>query len=127
MASEGGQRADALEENGCNYFGKTTARSCPFAFYYHSDVIHLAVDLGVHIPEIDGKVEISKEKNEFGDFVKVNTDLFDFSFIKNIFVNADGNHVLQIQYFYFDESGNKVETPLMVNIELEQVATFIIQ
>ena len=35
MASEGGQRADALEENGCNYFGKTTARSCPFAFWYH--------------------------------------------------------------------------------------------
>ena len=57
MASEGGQRADALEENGCNYFGKTTARSCPFAFYYHSDVVHLAVDLGVHIPEIYGEVK----------------------------------------------------------------------
>lgn len=68
MASEGGQRADALEEHGCNYFGKTTARSCPFAFYYHSDVIHLAVDLGVHIPEIYGEVKISKEKNMFGDY-----------------------------------------------------------
>lgn len=66
-------------------------------------------------------------QNEFGDFVKVDTEHFDFSFIKNIFVNEDGNHVLQIQYFYFDESGNKVETPLMVNVELEQVATFIIQ
>lgn len=60
MASEGGQRADALEEHGCNYFGKTTARSCPFSFYFHSDVVHLAVDLGVHIPEIYGNVEISK-------------------------------------------------------------------
>lgn len=60
MASEGGQRADALEEHGCNYFGKTTARSCPFAFYYHSDVIHLAVDLKVHIPEIYGDVIIEK-------------------------------------------------------------------
>lgn len=68
MASEGGQRADALEENGCNYFGKTTARSCPFAFYYHSDVVHLAVDLGVHIPEIYGEVKTSKEPNEFGDY-----------------------------------------------------------
>jgi 3'-phosphoadenosine 5'-phosphosulfate sulfotransferase (PAPS reductase)/FAD synthetase len=68
MASEGGQRADALEEHGCNYFGKTTARSCPFSFFYHSDVIHLAVDLGVHIPEIYGDVVISKEKNEFGDY-----------------------------------------------------------
>lgn len=68
MASEGGQRADALEEHGCNYFGKTTARSCPFAFYYHSDVVHLAVDLGVSIPEIYGKVQISEEVNEFGDY-----------------------------------------------------------
>lgn len=67
MASEGGQRADALEEHGCNYFGKTTARSCPFAFYYHSDVVHLAVDLDVPIPGIYGKVEISDEINEFGD------------------------------------------------------------
>ena len=68
MASEGGQRADALEEHGCNYFGKTTARSAPFAFYYHSDVVHLAVDLGVHIPEIYGDVVISEEKNAFGDY-----------------------------------------------------------
>ncbi len=60
MASEGGQRADALEENGCNYWGKTTARSCPFAFFYHSDVIRLAVELGVHIPEIYGEVHIRK-------------------------------------------------------------------
>lgn len=68
MASEGGQRADALEEHGCNYFGKTTARSCPFSFYFHSDVIHLAVDLGVHIPEIYGEVKVSETKNEFGDY-----------------------------------------------------------
>lgn len=68
MASEGGQRADALEENGCNYFGKTTARSCPFAFYYHSDIVHLAIELGVHIPKIYGEVRVSKQKNEFGDY-----------------------------------------------------------
>lgn len=67
MASEGGQRADALEEHGCNYFGKSTARSCPFSFFYHSDVVHLACDLGVPIPEIYGKVEISEELNEYGD------------------------------------------------------------
>ena len=57
MAAEGGQRADALEENGCNYWGKSTARSCPFAFFYHSDVVRLAVDLGVHIPKIYGEVK----------------------------------------------------------------------
>ena len=58
MASEGGQRKEALEEHGCNYWGKTTARSAPFSFYLHSDVVHLAVDLGVHIPEIYGDVVI---------------------------------------------------------------------
>ena len=68
MASEGGQRADALEEHGCNYFGKTTARSCPFAFFYHSDVVHLAADLGVHIPKIYGEIKVSDHVNEFGDF-----------------------------------------------------------
>lgn len=67
MASEGGQRAEALEEHGCNYFGKSTARSCPFSFFFHSDVVHLAVDLGVHIPEIYGEVKISDTVNEFGD------------------------------------------------------------
>ena len=67
MASEGGQRADALEEHGCNYWGKTTARSAPFSFYLHSDVVHLAVDLGVHIPEIYGEVVISEEVKRNGD------------------------------------------------------------
>ena len=67
MASEGGQRADALEENGCNYFGKSTTRSCPFAFFFHSDVVHLAVDLGVNIPRIYGDVVVSDNVNDFGD------------------------------------------------------------
>ena len=67
MASEGGQRQDALEEHGCNYFGATTARSCPFSFWMHSDVIRLAVELGVHIPEIYGEVVISEEVNENGE------------------------------------------------------------
>lgn len=72
MASEGGQRADALEENGCNYFGKTTIRSCPFAFFYHSDVVHLAVDLGVHIPEIYGEVK-TRQNDELPDGIEYYT------------------------------------------------------
>lgn len=68
MASEGGQRAEALEEHGCNYWGKTTARSAPFSFYLHSDVVHLAVDLGVNIPKIYGNVTISETPNQFGDY-----------------------------------------------------------
>jgi hypothetical protein len=66
MASEGGRRAKALEEHGCNYFGKTTIRSAPFSFFYHSDVVRLAVDLGVHIPEIYGDVVIDGE-TEIGE------------------------------------------------------------
>lgn len=62
MASEGGQRKDALEENGCNYFGETTIRSAPMAFFYHWDLVHLAVDLGVPIPEIYGEVKVRKAK-----------------------------------------------------------------
>lgn len=61
MASEGGQRADALEENGCNYFGATTIRSAPFSYFYHHEIVRLAVDLGVHIPEIYGEVKIDKD------------------------------------------------------------------
>lgn len=72
MASEGGQRADALEENGCNYFGKTTVRSCPFAFYYHSDVVRLAVDLGVHIPKIYGEVK-TRPNDELPDGIEYYT------------------------------------------------------
>lgn len=56
MASEGGRRAKSLMINGCNYFGASVIRSCPFAIFSRSDVIHLACDLGVKIPEIYGDV-----------------------------------------------------------------------
>lgn len=56
MASEGGRRAKSLRINGCNYFGKTTIRSAPFAIFSRSDVLQLALDLGVHVPEIYGEI-----------------------------------------------------------------------
>ena len=34
MASEGGQREEALVEHGCNYYGKTVMRSAPFAPFH---------------------------------------------------------------------------------------------
>lgn len=37
MASEGGQRELGLMKNGCNYFGKKTIRSCPFAIFMRQD------------------------------------------------------------------------------------------
>ena len=61
MASEGGRRQEALEEHGCNYFGKSTIRSAPFAPFMRNDILQLALDLGVHVPEIYG--EIKRDEN----------------------------------------------------------------
>ena len=57
MASEGGQREEALVEHGCNYFGKTTMRSAPFAPFLRQDILQLALDLNVPIPEIYGEIK----------------------------------------------------------------------
>lgn len=42
MASEGGQREEALVEHGCNYYGKTVVRSAPFAIFLRNDLLTLA-------------------------------------------------------------------------------------
>ncbi len=57
MASEGGQREEALTDHGCNYYGKTTMRSAPFAPFLRNDLLQLALDLGVEVPEIYGTIE----------------------------------------------------------------------
>lgn len=56
MASEGGQRQDAIIEHGCNYYGKTTMRSAPFGSFYRQDLLQLALDLKVPVPEIYGEI-----------------------------------------------------------------------
>lgn len=57
MASEGGQREEALVTHGCNYYGKTTMRSAPFAPFLRQDILQLALDLNVPVPEIYGTIE----------------------------------------------------------------------
>lgn len=57
MASEGGRRQKSLMINGCNYFGKSTIRSCPFAIFDRQDLLQLALDLDVPVPEIYGTIE----------------------------------------------------------------------
>lgn len=57
MASEGGQREEALVEHGCNYFGKETIRSAPFAPFLRQDLLRLAIELNVPVPEIYGKIK----------------------------------------------------------------------
>lgn len=56
MASEGGRRAKALMLHGCNYFGKSAIRSCPFAIFNREDILQLALDLHVPVPEIYGEI-----------------------------------------------------------------------
>ena len=45
MASEGGQREEALVDHGCNYYGKTVVRSAPFAIFMRNDILKLALDM----------------------------------------------------------------------------------
>lgn len=56
MASEHGRREKALMLNGCNYFGKSTTRSAPFAIFDRQDLLQLALDLNVPVPEIYGEI-----------------------------------------------------------------------
>lgn len=56
MASEGGRRSKSLKTNGCNYFGETTVRSCPFAIFMRQDLLQLALDLRAPVPEIYGEI-----------------------------------------------------------------------
>jgi len=56
MAAEGGQRELGLIKNGCNYYGKTVTRSCPFAIFSKTDLLQLALYLEVPVPEIYGEI-----------------------------------------------------------------------
>ena len=60
MASEGGRREKALMLHGCNYFGKDTIRSAPFAIFQRQDLLQLALDLDVPVPEIYGEIKMGK-------------------------------------------------------------------
>ena len=56
MASEHGRREKALMANGCNYISPGTKRSCPFAIFHRQDLLQLALDLHVPVPEIYGDI-----------------------------------------------------------------------
>jgi len=57
MASEGGQREESLIEHGCNYYGKTVIRSCPFAPFLREDILRLNRELNAPVPEVYGVIE----------------------------------------------------------------------
>ena len=56
MQSEGGQRELGLLKNGCNYIGKSTARSCPLNYFTRQDLLQLALELDVPVPRIYGEI-----------------------------------------------------------------------
>lgn len=56
MASEGGQRQKVLVRTGCNLYGTTVTRSCPFAIFSRQDILRLALDLGTPVPAIYGEI-----------------------------------------------------------------------
>ena len=72
MASEGGRREKSLMLNGCNYFGETSIRSCPFAIFTRQDLLKLATELNVPIPEIYGKIKSRNQRWE-GDIGELYT------------------------------------------------------
>ena len=45
MASEGGRRAKSLRINGCNYFGKSTIRSAPFAIFDRDSLLRMVLEM----------------------------------------------------------------------------------
>lgn len=45
MASEGGRREKSLKMHGCNYWGKSTVRSAPFAIFNRQDILRLALEM----------------------------------------------------------------------------------
>lgn len=63
MASEGGRREKSLKMHGCNYWGKTTVRSAPFAIFMRQDLLQLALDLNVPVPEIYGEIARDRDGN----------------------------------------------------------------
>ena len=61
MASEGGRRQKSLMINGCNYFGKSTTRSAPFAIFMRQDILTLAQEMDCYYREhIDRFAKTSK-------------------------------------------------------------------
>ena len=49
--------------HGCNYYGKSTIRSAPFAIFSRQDILQLALDLNVPIPAEYGEIVRDKDRN----------------------------------------------------------------
>lgn len=78
MASEGGQREEALVEHGCNYYGKTVMRSAPFAIFLRQDILKLALEMDkwykehIYLFEEEWN-ELHKGENDFKPYEPLDT------------------------------------------------------
>lgn len=66
MASEGGQREEALTDHGCNYFGKTVIRSAPFTPFVRQDILRLAIEMDKWYHEHIDVFEAEFHKQSYG-------------------------------------------------------------
>lgn len=85
------------------------------------------IEYFVSIDGIDSPVYTTFIQDEYGNFLMLDENKFNYELVKNIFINADGNFVLQIQFTYTNEAGETIATPLMINLELSKVATYIVR
>ena len=61
MASEGGRREKSLKAHGCNYWGRTAARSAPFAVFYRQDLLRLALEMDDQYKKTKDKLRGDRE------------------------------------------------------------------
>ena len=85
------------------------------------------IEYFVSIDKAESPVYTTFIQDEYGNFLMLDENKFNYELVKNIFINADGNYVLQIQFTYTNDAGETVITPLMINLELTKVATYIVK
>ncbi|MFT4107722.1 MAG: hypothetical protein QM657_18365 [Lacrimispora sp.] len=88
MASEGGQREEALIDHGCNYFGKTVIRSAPFAPFLRDDILRLGLEMDKEWKN-GGREKAQEQARKEGWFK--NGDHFPESIIPEIYGSIEKN------------------------------------
>jgi len=93
MASEGGQREEALTDHGCNYYGKTVMRSAPFAPYLRNDILKLALEADKWYRD---HIEIFEKQYYEQDYSRdKNGDIIPYEAVKTTIPEIYGNIVIE--------------------------------
>ena len=113
MASEGGRREKSLKLHGCNYWGKSTVRSAPFAIFMRQDLLMLALEmeewyhehwqefgdteLETIIPKIYGKIDRRERSAEE---------------INKLVEEHEGEHYPEFEYELFTTEAQRTGCPI---------------